>query len=126
MNVNLITPISVTISSAKLLLESEGSGTVEFKILDQPQRLSLLSTEYTYDTVFTIGCRVKVILAYGYFGLNSEGELKRIIIDSTNDMAEVYFDNIFPNGDFTADVDVNMTGVVSVIATIPLANLQVI
>ena len=55
MNVNLVSPILITLNSAKLVVEDSGQGTIEFTLFDQPVRLNIASTNYTYDTNIAIG-----------------------------------------------------------------------
>ena len=98
-------------------------GTIEFQILGQPVRLSVDSTGYSYDTLFVVGNRVKIIVPYSSFGLNSEGVLKSIIIDDTQDMGVVWFDIVYPDQEVGTEVEVK-TGTVSMVGTVPLSCLQ--
>ena len=124
MNVILNTPIPITLQSALLIQESDGFGTLQFRILEQPVTLSFTSSDYHYDTIFQEGDRVKLIHAFGSFAIDSEGILQKIIIDVTQDAADVYFDTIYPNLIFstTQIVDVQ-AGDVSVLVRVPLSYL---
>jgi hypothetical protein len=97
MNVVLASPISVLISSAKLVVEDSGRGTIEFTIMNQPVRLNILSTDYTYDIIPAVGDRVKLIENFGAFNVDSQGILQEIIVDNTEDRAKVLFDIIYPD-----------------------------
>lgn len=125
MYVILNSPISVVVTTAKLLLENaeDGVGTIEFQILEQPARLVITSTNYYYDTVFSVGDRVKLNDDYGALGIDSEGTLKEIIIDMTEDKADVHFDTIYPNQEFDDEHNVVMSGDISLLFRVPLDKL---
>jgi len=97
MNVTLPNPISVTISSAKLVVEDDNRGTIEFTILDQPVRLNIASSEYIYDINIAVGDRVKLIANFGALNVNSTGIVQEIIVSRTEDHAKVLFDFIVPD-----------------------------
>jgi len=97
MNVVLITPISILIDSAKLVVEDGGSGTIELMILGQPVRLNIPSTDYVYDILLVIGDRVKLIHSFSSLALNSSGTIEEIIADPTQDRVKVLFDEIYPD-----------------------------
>jgi len=97
MNVNLNTPLNINLVSALLIQEGDGMGTLQFRILEQPVTLVFTTSDYTYDTLFNVGNRVKLTKELGYFGIGSEGVIQEIIIDSTDDKADVYFDKIYPD-----------------------------
>lgn len=121
MNVNLNPPINITLDSGFLVTEGSGVGTIQFKIQDQPVCLVFPTSAYTWNTVFSIGDRVRVNTSYGAFGQNSEGTLNSILIDSTDDKAIVYFDLIIPNNEWNGCHYLKAeSGDVSVKETIPL------
>ena len=124
MNVRLIPPITITLDSAKLLLEDSLTGIVEFQINEQPQRLVLTYGSYIWDTTFASGDRVRLIESFGTFGLNSSGILQEIIIDTTDDKADVLFDTIYPNQVFSADVVETLSGNISILFRVPLRILE--
>jgi hypothetical protein len=129
MNVIFNTPLVLTLSSAKLLLEDTGFGTIQFKFLDQPMTLSVTSSSYHYDTVFNVGDRVKLIHEISYFGINSEGILQAIILDPTDDKADVLFDTIYPNNTITTDNNTVLgiqSGTVSVLFRVSLNTLALV
>ena len=128
MYVNLNTPINITLHSALLIQESEGVGTLQFQILGQPVSLVFTSTEYTYDTPFAVGDRVRLIEAYSLFGVGSEGILEEIIIDPTDDKANVLFDKVIPDQRFQTDRDtINVASSdVSILFKVPLNFLEII
>jgi len=126
MNVILNNPINVVLSSGFLASEGNGVGTVQFRIEEQPIALVITTSDYTYDTPFSIGDRVKLIEGYGSFAVNSEGVIKDIIIDSTDDKASVLFDTVFPDqvyGPF--DIEVVSSKITSLLV-VPLRLLQII
>jgi hypothetical protein len=97
MNVSLINPISITVNSAKLVVEDDSRGTIEFTILDQPVRLNIESSDYVYNTNISVDDRVKLIENYGALKVDSEGTVKEIIVSATEDHAKVLFDYIIPD-----------------------------
>jgi hypothetical protein len=126
MNVNLKTPISITLTSAKLFSEGDGVGVIEFQLLvGQPARLVIPTTDYLYDTALHVGDRVKLNTPYSSFGVGSEGVLQEIIIDSTQDMADVLFDKILPVQVFQADVvETSAPGDISIMFRVPFSYLE--
>ena len=126
MDVILNTPINITLSSAKLVVEDGGYGTIQFTIFDQPCCIVITSYGYVYDTIFSEGDRVRLFLAFGSLGIGSEGILQKIIIDPTDDKAEVLFDIIVPNQSFFDETNVVQSGVISLLFTVPLANLVLV
>lgn len=128
MNVNLNNPITITLQSAFLVQESDGLGTLQFRILDQPVSLVFSTSEYTYDTPFNIGDRVSLIDAHGYFGVGSEGIIQNIIIDSTDDKADVFFDKVIPDQQFVTDQDLTKVSntQISLQFRVSLSNLQIV
>ena len=126
MNVILNTPIVVTLTSGFLVSEEDGVGTIQFTIEEQPVTLSLTDTYYTYDTPFSAGDRVKLIEAYSSLGINSEGVLQGIVIDSTDDKGDVLFDTIYPDQRFgPTHVEVVLADVTSLVR-VPLRLLEII
>jgi len=127
-NVNLNNPITITLQSAFLVQESDGLGTLQFRILDQPVSLVFSTSEYTYDTPFNIGDRVSLIDAHGYFGVGSEGIIQNIIIDSTDDKADVFFDKVIPDQQFVTDQDLTKVSntQISLQFRVSLSNLQIV
>jgi len=125
LNVNLVPPITITLSSGFLVSEGDGVGTVQFRIQEQPVFLALTSTQYVWDTPFAIGDRVRMIQPYSAFGIGSEGILESITIDSTDDKAIVFFDLVVPNNEW---IDLNTirsrSGSVTIKATVPLIMLE--
>lgn len=97
MNVNLLSPIVININSAKLVVENDSRGTIEFTIFDQPVCLNIESSNYVYDTNISIGDRVKLIEQFGFLAVDSKGVVKEIIVDYTEDRAKVLFDEIYPD-----------------------------
>jgi hypothetical protein len=125
MNVNLTVPISIILNSAKLFSEEDNVGVIEFQLLGQPCRLVIPKTDYTYDTTLQVGDRVKLNTAYSSFGIGSEGILQEIIIDSTQDKADVLFDKIIPAQVFQADVvETSVPGDISVLFRVPFSYLE--
>lgn len=121
MNVILTNPITVILQSGFLVSEGDGIGTVQFTIEEQPVTLAITSTDYIYDTIFESGDRVKITEEFGILGVNSEGEIQEIIIDSTDDKASVLFNVIYPNQTFETEDQLNAeSGDVSVLITVPL------
>jgi hypothetical protein len=100
MNVSLNQTFQVTLSSGFLVSEGDGIGTIQFKIQEQPVTLAITSSNYSYNTPFVIGNRVKLIESFGSLGVNSEGILNQIIIDSTDDKCDVFFDTIYPDQNY--------------------------
>ena len=115
-------PITIILTSAKLVLENDedGVGTVEFQIYDQPCRLVVTSSEYTWDTIFSIGDRVKLTDTFSALGINSEGVLKEIIIDPTEDKADVLFDKIYPDQIFSNEENHVQSTDISLLFRVPL------
>jgi len=97
MDVVLIDPILISIDSAKLVVEDNARGTIEFTIFDQPVRLNIESTSYAYDIDIAVDDRVKTVEIFGALAIDSEGIVQKIIPDNTYDRAEVLFDVIFPD-----------------------------
>ena len=127
MNVILNPSINIALSSAFLVQESDGVGTLQFQILGQPVTLSFTSSSYIYDTIFSVDDRVRLIQAFGSFGLNSSGILKEIIIDPTEDKGRVLFDIIFPDHQFHECNVVNVESmVISVEYIVPLSYLEIV
>jgi hypothetical protein len=125
MNVNIVPPIALTLSSAKLFSEDTTIGVIEFQLLGQPCRLVIDKSLYTYDTTLHVGDRVKLNTTFSSFAINSEGVLQEIIIDSTQDMADVLFDKIYPVQVFQANVVETQTlGTVSVLFRVPFSYLE--
>jgi len=124
MNVILNTPLSFTISSAKLVVEDEGRGTIEFTLLDQPVRLNLSSTDYVYDTIFAVNDRVKLLQSFGQFDINTTGTLIGIIADDTEDLADVLFDVIFPDQIYKPVEAHVISQALSLLVRVPLRYLQ--
>jgi hypothetical protein len=128
MNVILNTPLNITLTSALLVQEGEGVGTLQFQIMEQPVTLVFTSTDYTYDTPFSVGDRVRLTQAFSYFGVGSEGVLQAIIIDPTDDKADVFFDTIYPDQNFQTDrdtIDV-LSADISLKFRVPLNFLEII
>lgn len=124
MNVNLISPISITVTSAKLVVEDSGTGTIELTILGQPVRLNILSTDYTYDINIAIGDRVQLTSDFGAFHTGSSGIVQKIIPDYTQDTIMVLFDTIFPD-QVINPVDANVIlSAVSLLVQVPLNIVQ--
>ncbi len=97
MNVILKNPILVSVSSAKLVIEDGGRGTVEFTILDQPVRLNIESSNYNYDINIVEGDKVRLIEPYGVFDVNSKGVVQKIIPNETEDRVKVLFYEVYPD-----------------------------
>jgi len=126
MNVILNTPITVILTSGFLVSEGDGIGTVQFRIQEQPVTLAITSSEYTYDTIFSVGDRVKLTEEYASLAADSEGVIKSIIIDSTDDKADVLFDKIYPDMEYgPVDVEVVSTDVTSLVR-VPLRLLEIV
>lgn len=124
MNVLLNETISVIVNTAKLVVESDGRSTIEFTILDQPVRLNIDSTDYTYDIDIVVGDRVSLKEDYGVLSANSSGIVKEIIPDRTQDKVKVYFDEVLPNRTFE-NVEANAdTTTVSIIIELPLSEVE--
>jgi len=77
MRVSLFAPIVVNVNAAKLVLETDGRGVLEFTLLEQPVRLYVDSTSYIYVTDIVIGDRVKLIENFASFSVNSNGIVKK-------------------------------------------------
>jgi len=122
MDVIFNNPINITLSSAKLVLENaeDGVGIVEFQIFEQPCRLVITSTEYYWDTIFSVGDRVRLTDTFGALETNSEGELKEIIIDPTEDKADVLFDTIYPDQSFDDEHNEVQSSDISLLFRVPL------
>jgi hypothetical protein len=97
MNVTLTSPISISLSTAKLVVEDGDLGTIEFKLFDQPVRLLVNKTDYTYDVTIAVGDRVKLIQAFSNFAIDSSGVVQKITPDYTEDKISVLFDSIIPD-----------------------------
>ena len=65
MNVNLVNPIAISLTSAKLVVEDCGSGTIEFSLYGQPVRLNIANTAYVYDINIAVGDRAILIQNFG-------------------------------------------------------------
>lgn len=126
MYVILNSPITIIVTTAKLVLENveDGVGTIEFQIMEQPCRLVVTTAGYYYDTVFSVGDRVKLKEAFGALGIDSEGTLKEIIIDMTEDKADVLFDTIYPNQEIYDEHNVVSSGNISLLFRVPLSYLE--
>ena len=125
MNVILNTPITVTLTSGFLISEGDGVGTIQFRIEEQSVTLAITSSEYVYDTIFQIGDRVRLTEPFGAFEINSEGTLQEIIIDSTEDKGNVYFNYIIPDQTFNGQNTINVElADLSVLFTVPLRILE--
>lgn len=121
MNVILNTPIQVTLSSAFLVQESDGLGTLQFQIEEYPFTMAISTSAYTYDTEFAVGDRVRLLGQFGAFGPYSEGVLQEIIIDSTEDQGDVLFDTVYPDQTFNDRNTIDVTNTdVSVLVRVPL------
>lgn len=106
--------------------EGDGIGTVQFRIEEQPVTLAITSSEYVYDTIFSIGDRVKLTEEYASLGVDSEGVLQSIIIDSTDDKGDVLFDKIYPDMTYgPVDIEIVSTDVTSLVR-VPLRLLEII
>lgn len=125
MNVRFSDPIAISISTAKLICESEGRGTVEFTILDQPVRINIVSTNYVYDINIVENDRVKLKEDFGGLQTGSNGLVKLIKPDRTEDIVTIYFDKVYPNKDITNidKANVNST-VVSIVLDVPLSKIE--
>jgi len=128
MDVILTPPINIILSSAKLVVENEedGVGTITFTIFDQPCCIVITSSSYVYDTIFSEGDRVRLSEDYGSLGAGTEGVLQKIIIDSTDDKAEVLFDYVVPNQSFFDETNVVQSGQISLLFTVPLGSLELV
>ncbi|MDD5650199.1 MAG: hypothetical protein PHF86_07285 [Candidatus Nanoarchaeia archaeon] len=110
MNVLITDPITISISSAKLIVEDNNRGTIEFVILDQPARINIESSKYTYDIDINVDDRVQLKESFSSFNVGSKGVVKEIIPDNTEDRAKVLFDEIMPDQDIDLiNVSINMT-----------------
>lgn len=124
MNVTFLDPISIIVSSAKLIVEDEGKGTIEFNLFDQPVRLVVDSSDYVYDTEIEIGDRVKLIEPFSGLLANSKGTVKVITPGRTEDIIEVWFDEIFPDQTFDY-TEVNVyTSAVSISVNVPIEKIE--
>lgn len=125
MNVNLVNPIAISLSSAKLVVEDCGSGTIEFALYGQPVRLNIATTAYTYDINVAVNDRIVLIQNFGALNAGSQGVIKKIIPRETCDMADVLFDQIFPDQVIKepSQADVN-SAVVSIFVRVPLNIVQ--
>lgn len=127
MNVFFHTPIEINLTMARLALEclDEGVGTIEFLIEEQPCRIVVPTTSYYYDTNIEVGDRVKLTANFGSLGLDSEGILQEIQIDSTQDKGVVLFDKIYPNQDIFGDSTLNVyAGDIRLEFTVPFEDLE--
>jgi hypothetical protein len=127
MNANFITPIQINLTQAKLVYEnlSDGLGTVEFQIDEQPMRMLVATSSYNYDSNIRVGDRVKLILGYSTLGVGSSGILQQIFVDPTQDKAVVLFDTIVPNQDIFGDTILNiLSGDIRLEFTVPFAYLE--
>lgn len=99
MDVTLTHPINIVLSSAKLIVENkeDGVGTIEFQLFEQPCRLVLTYTEYSYSTTLQIGDRVKIIQNYSNLLIGSEGYVRSINVDYLQDTATIDFYLINPD-----------------------------
>lgn len=124
MNVVLLDPITISISSAKLVVESDNRGTIEFMVLDQPVRLNIDSSDYIYDININVNDRVRLIENFGAFFVNSKGVVQEIVPDNTEDRAKVLFDEIYPDQTLNnTSAQVN-SAVTSILAEVPLRILE--
>lgn len=124
MNVNLTSPIAITIDSAKLVVEDSGSGTIEFMLFNQPVRLCIDSTNYVYDINFAIGDRIRLLQNFSFLSQNSEGIVVEIIADYTNDLVKVLFDHIIPDQTVNpAEVHI-ASSLISLMVEVPLSIVE--
>lgn len=124
MNVLLNDPISILVDTAKLVIESDGRGTIQFTVLGQPVCLNIDSTDYIYDIEIAVNDRVRLTETYGSLGMNSEGVVKEIIPDRTEDRIKVWFDIIFPDQTLT-NVEAHIqTNTISVMNEVPLSKVE--
>lgn len=125
MNVVLNPAVSVDISSAKLVVEDCGSGTIEFSLYGQPVRLNIANTAYVYDINIAVGDRAILIQNFGALNAGSQGVVKKIIPGYTCDTVDILFDQIFPDQVICepSQADVNST-VVSIFVRVPLNIVQ--
>jgi hypothetical protein len=126
MNANFNTPISITLTQAKLVYENqvEGVGTIEFQIEEQPIHLLVATTSYSYNTNIQIGDRVKLIVNFSTLGVGSNGILQQIYVDPTQDRAMVFFDNVLPNQDIFGSTSLNIySGIIRLEIQVPFAYL---
>lgn len=126
MNANFNTPISISLTQAKLVYENqlEGVGTIEFQIEEQPMHLLVATTSYSYDTNIQISDRVRLIMNYSTLGVGSSGILQQIFVNPTQDCANVLFDSILPNQDIYGDQVLNVfSGVIRLEFQVPFAYL---
>jgi hypothetical protein len=124
-NVNLVNPIAISLTSAKLVVEDCGSGTIEFTLYGQPVRLNIANTAYTYDINIAVGDRAILIQNFGALNAGSQGVVKKIIPGYTCDTVDILFDQIFPDQVICepSQADVNST-VVSIFVRVPLNIVQ--
>jgi hypothetical protein len=121
MNVIVSPPISLTLNSGYLVTEGDGIGTVAFRIDEQTIYLILTTSSYSYDSSFSVGCRVKLNEQYSSLDIDSEGTLQSIIINFTDDMGDVYFDIIYPDNEFNSQNMIKtQSGTVSVLVRVSL------
>jgi hypothetical protein len=124
MNVLLNDPISILVNSAKLVIESDGRGTIQFTVLDQPVCLNIDSSDYIYDIEIAVNDRVRLIETYGALAMNSEGVVKEIIPDRTEDRVKVWFDVILPDQTL-ANVEAHVqSNAISVMDEVPLSKVE--
>lgn len=124
MNVILTEPIVISISSAKLVVEDSARGTIEVSVLEQPVRLNIESTSYTYDIDIAIHDRVRLVEAFGAFALNSKGVVTQIIPDYTEDRAKVLFDEIYPDQTLSCVEAQVTTTIPTILVEVPLKILE--
>lgn len=124
MNVLLNDPISILVNSAKLVIESDGRGTIQFTVLGQPVCLNIDSSDYIYDIEIAVNDRVRLIETYGAFATNSEGIVKEIIPDRTEDRIKVLFDVIFPDQTLKNVETHVQSSAISVIDEVPLSKVE--
>jgi hypothetical protein len=97
MNVNLTSPISIDVTTAKLIVEDGNQGTIEFTLLGQPVRLYIASSDYSYITNIVVGDRIILLQSFGGFDINSSGIVQAIIPSITDDQVTVCFDQVYPD-----------------------------
>jgi len=120
MNIILINPISILIESAKLIVEDDDTGTIEFSVLGQPVRLSINSGDYVYDSQINLEDRVKLTEAFSILKEDSKGVVKKIILDVTEDRVQVLFDEIYPD-QIAKNIEAHIVStVLSLLIEIPL------
>jgi hypothetical protein len=124
MNVVFANPISISLDSAKLVVEDGTVGTIEFTLFDQPVRLIIDSTEYSYDIDIAINDRVSLTEQFGALGPGSKGIVQQIIPDYTEDRAKVLFDEVYPDQILNpVEAHIN-TAITSLLIEVPLRLLE--